>query len=335
MSILILYTGGTIGMTVSESGLAPSSSLVEKLHTIFPSGIANTPEYSVQTLDPLIDSANLDTTHWQRIVAAIQQHWDAYNSFIILHGTDTMAYTASLLSYVFANSCKNIILTGSQLPLGAERSDAPCNLALALSLANGIPLGQVAIAFGNQVLQGNRATKISSQAFAGFDSPNTPPLVTNQITPHYRVNGLTGCQPCKEPAELHFQPEAVALLWLTPSLSQASYGGFLHDSKCKALVLVSFGAGNIASENQSFCQFLADAKDKGLVVVNVSQCQHGGTSTGAYAAGSVLTQLGVLDGKDMTVEAAFTKLHYLLALDHSPKEIRTHWQTCRAEEWSE
>ncbi|MBJ7551767.1 asparaginase [Marinomonas ostreistagni] len=324
--ILIVYTGGTIGMVHTEKGLAPSEGLYERIHDTLGESLQGLPNFDVIELNPLIDSSNITPDHWGKIYDTLQENWADYSGFIVLHGTDTLAYTSAVLSFMLGQCDKNVIITGSQIPLGMSRSDGINNLEAALALAAESSFGMTTVLFHHTLMQGSRVTKFSSHDFAAFQSFNAEPLAKLSIHKTYvgtRNSNDSLCSPVVR--NFTFLNHSVAVLPLYPSMPKSAYQGFLEDDQCRAVVLQTYGAGNIADSNESYVEFLQAMQAAKKVVVNVTQCSHGGTSQGAYAAGSLLERLSVLDGKDITLEAAFSKLHWLIAKGHSYDEIQQSW----------
>lgn len=310
--ILIIYTGGTIGMEKHTDGAYHPTSGFENLAktTIAPAIWAQMPKHDYLELSPAIDSADMTPAHWRLIADTIIEHYDNYAGFIVLHGTDTMAYTASMLSFLLGSLDKTVIVTGSQIPLVEPCSDGANNLLVSLQLIENSKIPEVCIYFANQLFRGNRANKISTSAMVAFESTNYPILGTfeNELK-LYHSRWL-------RPEPPHFDlPELiegqVAVIYLTPGMPsgimQAAISG-----KAKGLVLVSYGSGNIPVSNQDLMQSLNEAHQRDIVIVNVSQCA-GGHVSNNYAASKPLQDAGVISGEDMTIEAAVTKLYYLLA----------------------
>ena len=327
--VLILHTGGTIGMVPGPHGLAPAPGLRQRIEQQLGSSLQQLPGFDLLEIDPLIDSANITPAHWQQLAALLAEHWERYRGFIILHGTDTMAYSAAALSFMLGASERNVLFTGSQVPLGLPRSDAVAHLQAALQLAAGPRLRNVSLVFNNRLLNGSRLRKVSSQQFHAFDTPNAAPLAELNIRPQLYTERLLGAAVTsrhpREAAALQFQPGAVAMLCLHPSMPAALYDAILADSACKAVVLQSFGAGNVPSRDPAFDAFIKRAGARGKVVVNVTQCLQGGISPGTYAASAGLQDQGVLSGGDMTPEAAFCKLHWLLAGGRDAAAVARDW----------
>ena len=327
--VLILHTGGTIGMVPGPHGLAPAPGLRQHIEQQLGSSMQQLPGFDLLEIDPLIDSANITPAHWQQLAALLAEHWERYRGFIILHGTDTMAYSAAALSFMLGASERNVLFTGSQVPLALPRSDAVAHLQAALQLAAGPRLRNVSLVFNNRLLNGSRLRKVSSQQFHAFDTPNAAPLAELNIRPQLYTERLLGAAVTsrhpREAAALQFQPGAVAMLCLHPSMPAALYDAILADSACKAVVLQSFGAGNVPSRDPAFDAFIKRAGARGKVVVNVTQCLQGGISPGTYAASAGLQDQGVLSGGDMTPEAAFCKLHWLLAGGRDTAAVIRDW----------
>lgn len=317
--ILVLYTGGTIGMERSEQGYRPSACFGRVLgkHLDALSGL---PNYDFIELAPLIDSANLLPTHWVNMAQELKTHWNDYRGFVVVHGTDTLAWTASALSFMLAGADRPVILTGAQIPLLEPRSDALANLSTAMILANSTAYAGVHVFFGNTLLQGNRSTKSSSIAFQAFSSPNAAPLaevgITLPLLP--QVNEFESACDFLIP---NLEAQAVAVLTLYPGLAAAQIEALIEPPHVRGLVLCSYGAGNLPDANTELLQALERAIRRGIVVVNTTQCAHGPVIQGAYATSSALERIGVISASDMTLEAAFAKLHILLGLYKDSKVV--------------
>ncbi|ASJ70377.1 type I asparaginase [Granulosicoccus antarcticus] len=321
-TILVLHTGGTIGMSQSSDGHRTMTGfgqlLLQSLHN---SNTAGMPAFDIIELDALIDSANLQPANWVDIANTLLARWDDYAGFVILHGTDTMAWTASALSFMLKGTDKPVILTGSQIPLIEPRSDALDNVRTAIMLAGEPSLHEVCIYFDRLLMRGNRSRKLRSNTFNAFDSPNCPYLADVGI----RVKLYTerwlpaSAQDFNVPS---FEPEAVAVLPIYPGISAELAAAVLHSPARRGLILESYGVGNIADANAELMAVLADAVKRGIVVVNTSQCPTGAVEQGTYATGAALDRIGVVPVADMTPEATFAKLHFLLGTHDSADEIR-------------
>jgi L-asparaginase len=327
--ILIIYTGGTIGMIENA----------EK-HTLQPFDfshlIDNVPkvkmlDYDIDNIQfhPPIDSSNMSPKHWSDIAHAIEDNYDNYDGFVVLHGTDTMAYTASALSFMLDNLAKPVIITGSQLPIGEVRTDGEENLITALQVAaatgkDGEAIVQeVAILFENYLWRGNRSTKMSADNFNAFKSNNYPELakIGLGITFHnealYRMSS-------RRPLKVRYTMDPnVMVLTLHPGMTESTLQYLLDTPGIKGIVLRTYGAGNCPSEPW-FLNLIHKATQRGLVIVNVTQCVNGGVNDTLYETGSQLNLSGVISGHDITCEAALTKLMYLFGLELSPEDVKKY-----------
>lgn len=320
--ILVVYVGGTIGMRQSTDGLSPQRDLPATLAVKLAPWGGQLPLFSIESLDQPIDSAEADPADWLRIARHIVERRNRYDGFVILHGTDTMAYSASALGFMLRGIDVPVILTGAQVPLEAPGSDALDNVVSALSFAACPALAGVGLAFDRVLYRGCRTTKVSSSDFAGFDSPNHPPLA--RLTPLLDLDP----EAVKRPEvggpvfELpdHFSALILSLRvvpGMTPGLLDA-----LLDLAPQGLLIECYGSGTVPGLGGRMLTFLERAMHRGVVVVALSQALHGGVRLGTYAAGSQLVKAGVIDGRDLTFEAAFTKLHHLLALGLPPTAVR-------------
>ena len=321
--VLIVYTGGTFGMVPSDQGYVPMTGLADRLVArlqVF--GLDDLPEFEVLEFGKLIDSSNLTPADWTRIGNCLRDHWAQYDGFVILHGTDTMAYTASALSFMLQPLDKPVIITGSQIPLAELRNDADINLITSLQLAARDDIHEVCICFGNRILRGNRAVKVNSMDLAAFDSPNMAWLGSVGIDINMRDDLLleAGVPDIQVP---EYDPDAVLVFTLYPGVNHQLLQSMLDiNPRARALIIRSYGVGNPPDANQELMQLLEQACARGLVVVNLTQCQQGPVVQGAYATGATLNRIGVVGGSDLTLEATFAKLHWLLATRSDPQEVR-------------
>ena len=324
--ILIVYTGGTIGMTedLATGTLVPFSfdHLMRNVPKIGRLGYA----LDHVEIDPPIDSSNMNPAHWAQVAKMIADAYDDFDGFVVLHGTDTMAYTASALSFMLRGLAKPVILTGSQLPIGEIREDGTENLITALQIAaartgDGAPMVQeVAISFGRHLWRGNRAMKVSSTNFGAFASYNYPPLADMDLHIVYRERLLARPAADATLAPLYAMDDAVAVAFLYPGITEAALRPQLLAPGAKAVVLRTFGAGNAPTETW-FTDLVAEAVGAGKVVVNVTQCPAGGVEEKRYATGDALAKAGVVSGCDMTCEAAIAKLMHLFGQGLSATEV--------------
>jgi len=303
--ILMLYTGGTVGMLHKNTG-DPKSPLIPAHKDALYEYLPVLKNAALAEMNP-IDSSDMNPDYWFKIAEKIRENYEDYDGFVILHGTDTMAYTASALSFLFENLGKPVVLTGSVNPLSAMRGDAVSNVTGAVNAAlSGIP--EVCVFFGGLLLRGNRARKLSTD---GFGSPNFSPLCeVNAVKTPYA--GLKIGKPfCKN----------AALVTLFPGIS----GELLRNifgSDIKGVVMLTYGAGN-APASPDFLSAVEYAVNKGIVIVNVTQCASGRVEPGLYDASTALTRLGVIGGADMTPEAALTKLMYLFGQGFDTHAVKT------------
>ncbi len=327
--ILMIYTGGTIGMKEN-----PSTHALEPLD--FSHLLDNVPklkmlDYKIDSLqfsEPL-DSSAMTPCHWKEIAEAIEKHYEDYDGFVILHGTDTMAYTASALSFMLKNLRKPVIITGSQLPIGEVRTDGEENLITALQVAaecdsEGKPMvKEVAILFENSLLRGNRSTKHSADKFNAFQSNNYPRLAKIGLGITYNHDALLhekcGCD-AKLEVEYGFDSN-VMVIDLFPGLHENLFRYMLNAPGIRGIVMKTFGAGNGPSADW-FLKELKEAVDRGVVIVNVTQCGNGCVLPYRYETGRKLREAGVISGHDLTAEAAITKLMHLLAQSDNPAEVK-------------
>lgn len=322
--IYIAYTGGTIGMQPSAQGFVPAPGMMAKQLAALPElHRPEMPDFVLHEYEPLIDSAEMTPAHWQRIADDIAANYDDYDGFIILHGTDTMAYTASALSFMLNGLKKPVIVTGAQIPLASLRTDARANLLNALFIAAEHPLPEVCLFFEDKLLRGNRSTKARADGFDAFESPNLPPLARAGI--EIRSTSVTPLQPCDEVFSVAaITPQPVAVVTLYPGISHEVIANALQ-APVKALILRSFGVGN-APRTPELLALFKEAQARDVLVLNLSQCYSGRVAMGSYATGSALAQAGVISGFDMTLEAALAKLHVLLSRDLTPEVLRAQMQ---------
>lgn len=325
-SVLLIYTGGTIGMVKNATTGALESFTYENMVRHIPE-LAKM-DFTINSLqfEPPIDSSDMHPSIWCELAQIIYDNYDKYSGFVILHGTDTMAYTASALSFMLENLTKPVILTGSQLPIRELRTDGKENLLTSLEIAaaqiDGHPVvREVCIYFENHLMRGNRTTKINAENFNAFHSCNYPSLAEAGIHIKYEnAYMLTPDTSRSVAAHNKFDPN-VAVLSLFPGIQETVVRSLLETPGLKGVILRTFGTGN-APHAEFLSRLLKEATDKGIVVVNVTQCLEGTVEMDRYETGMQLIEAGVTSGKDMTPEAALTKLMILLGHNFTPEEIR-------------
>jgi len=322
--IYIAYTGGTIGMKASENGYIPvTGHLTDSIMAIPDFHRVEMPEFTIHEYSPLIDSSNMTPSDWQRIADDIQKNYEEYDGFIVLHGTDTMAYTSSALSFMFENLSKPVIVTGSQIPFSQLRSDGQVNLLNSLYIAANYPISEVGLYFNNQLFRGNRSIKAYADGFNAFDSPNMAPLLEAGINISL-IAGKVSIPSGESLTLTNITPQPIGVVHLYPGISTDVIANIIRQP-VKALIIRSYGVGN-APQDDALLSCLKAAKEQNIIVVNCSQCIKGTVNMDGYATGNALSQCGVIGGVDMTLEATLTKLHYLLSQDLSTDEIRLRLQ---------
>ena len=321
--VYLIHTGGTIGMARTPDGYAPAPGFLETQMRRMPElADPSMPEFTIHELAPLLDSSNMTPQNWFQIAQEIHRRYDQYDGFLVLHGTDTMTYTSSALPFILRNTKKPIIVTGSQIPLCEIRSDGRENLITGLLLAAESEMPEVCLFFGNRVLRGCRAVKISARGFDAFDSPNYPPLGLAGIDITIHRERLW--RPDAGGVRLHdgrLDATSVGALRLFPGISARVLENMLMPP-IQGLVLETYGVGNGPDQDPEFLAVLKRATDRGVVVVNCTQCLRGAVSMSDYATGAALAKAGVISGHDMTTEAALAKLYALLSSDLPPAEIK-------------
>ncbi len=309
--IYIAYTGGTIGMAKTERGYQPQAGfLQQKLNSLQEFNRPEMPAFTLHEYQPLLDSSDMSPQHWTDIAADILANYEQYDGFVVLHGTDTMAYTASALSFMLQDLGKPVIVTGSQIPLAEMRSDGHENLLNALYIAAFHPVAEVGLFFNHTLLRGNRASKIHATGFGAFASPNCAPLLKAGINIEM-IEPAIGTLHSRVPEFQPLQNKAVAVLTLYPGMDMG-LAQYIISQPLDGLIVQTFGAGN-APQQLTLLNALADAHERGVVVVNHTQCTHGGVNMGGYAGGHALRDCGLVSAGDMTLEATLTKLHALLS----------------------
>ena len=312
-------------MQKSSQGYIPAAGFMEKQLAGMPEfHRPEMPKYTIHEYAPLIDSSNMAPKDWQQIADDIRDNYDKYDGFVILHGTDTMAYTASALSFMLENLAKPVIVTGSQIPLAELRSDGQANLLNALHIAAYHPINEVTLFFSNKLMRGNRSTKSHADGFNAFTSPNLPPLLEAGINIQTNESLLLNEETQGEFCVHNITPQPIGVITMYPGISHEVIRNTLLQP-VNAMILLTFGVGN-APQNPELLAQLKDASDRGVIVVNLTQCLAGKVNMGGYATGCALAESGVISGYDMTPEAALAKLHYLLSKKLSYQEVKKQMQ---------
>lgn len=319
--ILIIYTGGTIGMDRSDNGYVPRSGFLTRLLEVIPALHDQTmPLWELYEMDPLLDSSNMTVVEWNMIGRVIEKNYDSFDGFVILHGTDTMAYTASALSFSLEELDKPVIVTGSQIPLFEVRSDGLDNLLTSMLIAGEGRIREVALCFANELYRGNRATKLSATDLHAFGSPNYPPLakigtriVYNEMIPQReKRNAFRVCPLEKIP---------IGIIKVFPGIQFELFEEIMSES-LKGIVLETFGAGNIPGSADAILPIIKKARDNGTVLVICSQCLQGSVSLGTYETSAALKNAGAVCAYDMTTEAAVAKLYYLFSKGFDSETVK-------------
>ncbi len=329
--ILLIYTGGTIGMIKDyETGALKVFNFDELLQNIPELKILEH-EIDTYSFEGPIDSSNMNLDYWLRLAKTIYDSFNDYDGFVVLHGSDTMAYTASALSFMFENLTKPIIFTGSQLPIGDLRTDAKENLITSIQIAglqkNGRPvISEVGLYFEYKLYRANRTTKISAEHFQAFASLNYPPLAESGVNLSVNETVLWKTNR-RQKTKLHtnFDNE-VLILKIFPGISESTIEHIFSKTNLRGVVLETYGTGNAPTDDW-FIKLLKDKIRDGLQVINVTQCSGGGVVMGQYETSAQLKEIGLVSGKDITTEAAVAKLMFLLGKDLSPKIFKTIFET--------
>ncbi|MEM6793756.1 MAG: asparaginase [Acidobacteriota bacterium] len=328
--VYVAYTGGTIGMSRSaRGGYKPEPGFLrEQMRRMGVLRREGMPSYHVAEYEPLLDSSDMTLVDWLAIAEDIAERYDSYDGFIVLHGTDTMAYAASALSFMLESLAKPVVFTGSQVPLVELRTDARENLINSLMIAARAPVPEVCLFVGDRLLRGNRSTKVSASRYLAFDSPNYPLLA--KVGVEFRLSEERLLPTPSEPLQLKPMVDSedegvqIADVRLFPGMTASVLGHFL-ERPLRGAVLHTYGLGNGPS-HPDFLAELKKATDRGLVLVNCTQCLEGTVDMTGYATGRALADSGVIGGYDMTPEAALTKMHWLFGQGLSSAEVSEQMQ---------
>lgn len=329
-NILLIYTGGTIGMMKDfETGALKAFNFKKLLQKIPEIKQLDCTIETISFAKP-IDSSNMSPEKWVQIATIIEENYDSFDGFVVLHGSDTMSYSASALSFMLENLNKPVVFTGSQLPIGDLRTDAKENLITAIQIASlqqkgKTVINEVCLYFEYKLYRGNRTTKINAEHFNAFTSPNYPALAESGV--HLNVNtNLLNTKTNKKLVVRKELNDNVAIIKMFPGINESVLSAIFSIPNLKGVVLETYGSGNAPTE-EWFIQILKKAIKNGLYIVNVTQCSGGSVNMGQYETSTQLKKIGIISGKDITTEAAITKMMYLLGQNVASKVFKTIFET--------
>ena len=333
--ILVIYTGGTFGMQSSPDGLKTGKNILPLIQKSISRNFQthSIPDFDFFLQKPIVDSSNITPKNWRALAQTIQEKYNKYDGFVILHGTDTMAYSCSMVSFMLRGLEKPVIYTGSQTPLDHSNTYALRNFIGALNAASNTDIKEVCLYFNNQLLRGNRCSKINTQSNHAFHSFNYPIIGYGCETIEINKKFLLESQPIVNFSTYCDIVPTIAILTLFPGMDADLITNMIENPfsknkhiNCNALILMTFGTGNGPTDNPKFTDVLTQACKKSIVI-NLSQCPIGTTKPDVYFSGSKLAEIGLLNGYNMTLEACFCKLHYLLSQDLNLADIKSQMQT--------
>ena len=330
-NILLIYTGGTIGMIKdSETGALENFNFNDLLEYIPELNLLDC-NISSKSFSKPIDSSNMKPSNWVEIGTIVEENYESYDGFVILHGSDTMSYTASALSFMLENLSKPVIFTGSQLPIGDLRTDAKENLITSIQIASLIEKNQpviqeVGVYFEYKLYRANRTTKINAEHFEAFDSPNYPPLIISGVNLFVNYDFLLKPKKNKKLVVHKFFEPNVLLVKLFPGINEKMINHILSTPNLKGVIFETYGSGNLTNEKW-FLKALKIIIDKNIPVINVTQCVGGSVDMNIYSTNILYRNIGIISGKDITTEAAVTKLMLMLGQNISANNFKTKFET--------